>query len=286
MLSNCIAVRWLKLLLVVLISYGIWKYRATLAAGLAYAASLRLGLAVAALLAAVGVLSAALRIKYAAGRLGAFLDTRGALEAFLVTTSSVFSLVKMSSSVGIYYLTKKGLPLSQAATIYVAERFFAVLVFFSLGVLFFGQFSWVSLAGLACAVAAFVVVTRYPHVLPDFRLLDPVKDFSQELVKLTSPAATVMMVVPELINILVATAALSYLAGAPPTVALDATLVGVLLIIGAPVPAGVGLYEPAVAARLVAGGVPQAVAIGSVLTYRLFNLWLPAVAGLWSLHRL
>jgi uncharacterized membrane protein YbhN (UPF0104 family) len=50
----------------------------------------------------------------------------------------------------------------------------------------------------------------------------------------------------------------------------------------APVPGGLGAFEAALAAGLVAAGAQSAAAIAAVLTYRLITYWLPVLPGLVS----
>jgi uncharacterized protein (TIRG00374 family) len=50
-----------------------------------------------------------------------------------------------------------------------------------------------------------------------------------------------------------------------------------------PVPGGIGVTEAALTAGLVAAGVPQAQALGAVLTYRFVTYYLPPVWGFFTL---
>ncbi len=54
----------------------------------------------------------------------------------------------------------------------------------------------------------------------------------------------------------------------------------------APGPAGAGATEAALAGILISGGMPAAVAISSVVFYRLVTFWAPPLAGVWALRGL
>jgi uncharacterized membrane protein YbhN (UPF0104 family) len=80
------------------------------------------------------------------------------------------------------------------------------------------------------------------------------------------------------------------LAPVSPSVSFASLLVGYLIggAVGSavPVPAGVGATEAALVAVLVAGRMPLASAISSVLLFRVVTFWAPAVAGLVLARRL
>jgi uncharacterized protein (TIRG00374 family) len=61
-------------------------------------------------------------------------------------------------------------------------------------------------------------------------------------------------------------------------------MVGGTLAAAAPTPGGVGAVEAALIGGLTAFGVPTAVAVSSVLLYRVLTCWLPVFAG-WPIMR-
>ena len=54
----------------------------------------------------------------------------------------------------------------------------------------------------------------------------------------------------------------------------------------APGPAGVGATEAALAGILISGGMPAAIALSSVMFFRLITFWVPALAGVWAVRGL
>ena len=62
------------------------------------------------------------------------------------------------------------------------------------------------------------------------------------------------------------------------------TMVGGTLAAAAPTPGGVGAVEAALIGGLAAFGVPTAVAVPSVLLYRVLTVWLPVFVG-WPIMR-
>jgi uncharacterized protein (TIRG00374 family) len=62
------------------------------------------------------------------------------------------------------------------------------------------------------------------------------------------------------------------------------TMVGGTLASAAPTPGGVGAVEAALIGGLAAFGVPAAIAVPSVLLYRIITCWLPVFAG-WPVMR-
>ena len=62
------------------------------------------------------------------------------------------------------------------------------------------------------------------------------------------------------------------------------TMVGGTLASAAPTPGGVGAVEAALIGGLAAFGVPTAIAVPSVLLYRVLTVWLPVFAG-WPIMR-
>ena len=62
------------------------------------------------------------------------------------------------------------------------------------------------------------------------------------------------------------------------------TMVGGTLASAAPTPGGVGAVEAALIGGLAAFGMPAAVAVPSVLLYRVLTIWLPVFAG-WQVLR-
>jgi undecaprenyl-diphosphatase len=68
--------------------------------------------------------------------------------------------------------------------------------------------------------------------------------------------------------------------------------VGLVFLVGgaignaAPTPGGLGAFEAAVVAALIAGHVAAPVAIAGVLTFRLITFWLPIAPGAWAFAHL
>lgn len=284
MLSNRWAVRWLKLLLVVLIAFGVFRFREALLEALAYASTLRGELVLVAALASALLLANGLRIKKLLTGLGGFIRLRDALKAHLASIASIFSMVKMSSSVMVYYLEKKGVLLSQAAAVFAGSLAFGSLTVLVASSLVLGRFGWLSLAGIAGVAGGVWFLERFGHLLPDVWVLRVMRDFSAELRKLATARAFAWMLLPPLVNMTAGTLSLAVLTGAGLVTSLEANLIGLLIMGAAPVPAGIGVYEPLVARHLAASGVPMDVALGGVLTHRLFFLWAPALLGLFFLH--
>lgn len=74
--------------------------------------------------------------------------------------------------------------------------------------------------------------------------------------------------------------------GSGPDVALVAYSIGVLFGIVGVLPAGLGFAEASLGAVFVSFGVPTATAAAAVIIYRLFEVWLPFVAGAWAVSTL
>jgi uncharacterized protein (TIRG00374 family) len=62
------------------------------------------------------------------------------------------------------------------------------------------------------------------------------------------------------------------------------TMVGGTLASAAPTPGGVGAVEAALIGGLAAFGLPTAIAVPSVLLYRILTCWLPVFVG-WPIMR-
>ncbi len=69
-------------------------------------------------------------------------------------------------------------------------------------------------------------------------------------------------------------------------VALVAYSIGVLFTIVGVLPAGLGFAEASLGAVFISFGVPAATAAAAVIMYRLFEVWLPLVAGAWAVATL
>lgn len=69
-------------------------------------------------------------------------------------------------------------------------------------------------------------------------------------------------------------------------VALVAYSIGVLFTIVGVLPAGLGFAEASLGAVFISFGVPTATAAAAVITYRLFEVWLPFLAGAWAVSTL
>ncbi|TRO62009.1 hypothetical protein E2P64_00560 [Candidatus Bathyarchaeota archaeon] len=285
MLSNIPTVRWLKLLLVVLISYGIFKYRDSLVDAAGYASSLRIELLLAAAFAFLSLMASSLRAKHIINEVGGLISTKESFELSAVSASSIFSLVRVGSGIPLYYLKKTGTLLSHTVVYYIADRFFNIMSFLALGVVVLGKFSWVSGLLLAAGVMVTLVGLTYTRLLPDFWPFGMIKDFIEDIRKLVTWRTAVWLSFLSLSNLMIDSFAISLLSGAGLNAVLAATVLGTAAMLVSPTPAGIGIYEPVVSTQLVSAGVVGGAAIGSVLTYRLFALWVPALVGLYVLHR-
>jgi uncharacterized membrane protein YbhN (UPF0104 family) len=285
MLSNIMAVRWLKLLLVVLIFFGIYKYRVSLVDATAYASSLRVELVYAAIFVGVSLLASGLRGKHIINKLGGFMSIGDAFKLACVSASSVFSVIRAGSGISLYYLKRKGFLLSHVVTYYLGDRFFSTVVFLALGALVLGEFSWILALVLFAAMAATIVGIKFTSRLPNFWVFGMIKDFSEDLKKLTNPGSAVWLSFLALLNVVMDALAISVLTGSSLNTSVVAVVIGMMLILVSPTPAGLGLYEPAVSAHLIAQGVASSAAIGGVLAFRLLSLWVPSFVGLYVLHK-
>ena len=234
---------------------------------------------------AVGLFASALRGKFIINRLGGFMSTWEGVKLTFVNASSVFSLIRVGVGISLYYLKKTGHLLSHVITFYVADRFAHSFVFIILALLLLGEFSWFSVLGLfAVALGAFALV-KFSHRLPDFWILKMIKDYSENLKKLFTPVSVLWLIVLSIVNFAMESLAFSALTGTSLQNSLTASVVGVATMLVSPTPGGLGLYEAAVSAHFVSLGIPSNIAIGSVLAFRLFSIWMPALLGLIVLHR-
>lgn len=285
MLSNISGVRWLKPLLVVLISYGIYKYRNSLIEAVIYATSLRLVLLYGLIFALISLMASGLRAKHIINKVGGFMSNVEAFEFSTVSASAVFSLVRVGTGIPLYYLKKTGVLLSHTVTYYVVDRFFSTMSILVLGALVLGDFRWISTALLVIAAIGTVIGLKYTHKLPDFWPFGMIKDFSGDIKKLVNIRSALWLSFLAFMNFAADSLAITSLSGAGISVSLTAAVLGMAAMLVSPTPAGIGIYEPIVAGHLISLGIATNAAVGAVLVYRLFVLWLPALLGVQTLHR-
>ena len=278
-------VRWLKIPLVLLILYGIYQYRALLLESMFYATSINLNLIYALFFISMAVLTMIFRLKYVLGKLGTSVKNITLFEYLLVANSSIFSLIKMSSTVSVYYLVRQGVFLSHAMTGFVVERFFDLSLHLLVSALFIGSFSPIALSALVIFVGlAFVFTKKFDWFLK-WKLVSKLSDFRAELNKVVNLRVGLVLVLLSLISFLFQSFAIRSLIGTSLFLSMSVIALGGVVVGASPTPIGLGVYEVAVPSFLISQGVGPEVAIGGILTYRFLTVWLPAIMGLFVVNK-
>lgn len=289
MFSNTSGVRWLKLPLAVLIFYGIYKMREKLAevvlGAIIYSISLSNTSLYVLAFSFLAIWFSVIRIMYILGLLGGKIRLWDIFKAYAISLTTVFSMVKFSDSVRAYYISKKGVPLTYALTTYVAERFFDLTILLPLGAILLGEYSKFAVVGLTVLSLVILIFVKFTHKIPDIRFLRFFKDFGNDLENIITPNTLLWIVLLSLGSMAMNTTAIKFATGVGWFIALRAFVLGCIVLATSPTPAGIGFYEVAVPAYLVSLGVPSAAALGGILVYRLFQLWLPSILGMLFLHR-
>ncbi len=273
--------RWFKLLLVVLIAFGIYSFRDYLIEGLHYTTTLGPKLLPATALVGLSMFSYILRMSFIVRKSGGDISIKDCIKAVMVSFTAVLSIVKVGVGIVVYYLTRKGLLLSQAVTYYIWDRASHVVATTVIGIFVLG--SWNVIGGLS-GLGAIMALAIVGLILGKVKL-EALEDFQPTLKRLVGVKTVFWLLLLSTINIVVDSGALALLTGAGWKSAMAGVLVGNMMIWASPVPGGLGLYEAAVPLALIAGGVERAAAIGGVLAYRLLSLWVPALLGVAILHR-
>lgn len=273
----------------ILIFYGIYRIRDSFLGIVAGAVGHALGLGslslvVLALTTAV-LVSLSLRIKYILHLLGSRIGLWDILKAYAISLTAIFSMVKFSDSVRAYYFSRKGVPLTYGLTSYVGERFFDILFLLPLGAVLLGEYSTQALTGLAIFSVFVLLLIRFTHRIPNIRFIRFFRDFGEDLRNMITPVSLFWLTAVTLVIFGMNTAAIAVATGTGPVAALKAFVLGCLVLGTSPTPAGIGVYEIVVPAYLTSLGVQSSAALGGILVYRFFILWLPSFIGIGFLHR-
>jgi len=289
MFSNTSGVRWLKLPLAVLIFYGIYKMRENLAevvlGAVVYSINLGIGSLYVLAFALLALLLVVIRIKYLLSLLGSKINLKEIIKAYAISITALFSMVKFSDGVRPYYLSKKGVPLTYALTTHVAERFFDLLLILLLGAILLGEYSKFAMAVLLVLSLVVLILVKFTHIIPDIKFIRLLKDFGEDLANIVTPRTLFWIIFLSIGSMALSTTSIKFGTGASWLISLKAFVLGCIILATTPTPAGLGFYEVAIPAYLVSLGIPSDAALGGILVYRLFQLWLPASLGLLFLHR-
>lgn len=250
-----------------------------------YAFSLNLKLFWGALFVGIAILTSVFRLKYVLNKLGTFVSPKTLLEYFLIANSSVFSFIKMSSTVSVYYLVKKGVFLSHAMTGFILERFFDFGLHLLVSALLIGTYSVPAVFALVFLVGFVLLFTRRFEWFSRWSPLKKLSDFKEELKKVLDFESFFVLGLFSLVIFILNSLAVSRLAGVGLFLGASVVALGGIVVGTSPTPIGLGVYEVVLPSFLVSQGVSPEVALGSILTYRFLTLWVPAIAGLFVAGR-
>lgn len=250
-----------------------------------YAFSLKLKLIWGAFFIGFAILTSVFRLKYVFNKLGTFISPRVILEYFLIANSSVFSFIKMSSTVSVYYLVKKGVFLSHAMTGFMIERFFDLSLHLLVSALFIGTYSVPAVFALVFLVGFTLLFTKKFEWFSKWSFLRKLGDFKEELKKVVDFESFFVLGVFSLVIFILNSLAVSRLVGVGFFLGASVVALGGVVVGASPTPIGLGVYEVALPSFLVSQGVSPEVALGGILTYRFLILWVPAIAGLFVAGR-
>ena len=275
----------LKLVLGVLIVFGIATYRTLLMQSLQYALTLNLNALLCILFILISIIINSFRFRYLIKIQGGLIKFRDVFVSYFLSFSTVFSLVKLADSVKIVYLKKKGLLLSQATTAYIAERIANVFVTSILIGLILGQYNFWLLIGAGLSILLIIIFINFSHMLPKIRFVNMVRDFGSELKKLMKFKSIIIIVLFTLFEFLSSALAIGFATHTNFGLSIKTTVMGMATVIATPTPGGIGFYETVIPTFLTQQGVVVETAVGGILTYRFFSLWLPALIGLILLQK-
>ncbi len=278
-------VQWLKLILGVLIPFGIYRYREILVESFYYAIQLNLSILLTFLFILLSVIVGTFRLKYLIKKQGGLINFWTVFKCYFISLSPVFSMIRFSDSIKIYYLKKKGIILSQAMTAYVGEIVISLFVTGIMFALFLGQYNIFLFIALCILLLLTFLFVKFSHKIPNIKFLNILKDFSENLKSLLNVRSIFFLLIISFIQFFSSAAALSVATGSSFVNGLKALIMGIGIMTTTPTIAGIGFYEVAVPAYLISLGVNQTAAVGGVFVFRFFNLWLPAIIGNFLIHK-
>ena len=282
---NLFHVQWLKLILGVLIPFGIYRYREILIESFYYATQMKLSILFTFLFVLISISLVSIRLKYLIKKQGGLIKFWTAFKCYFISLSPIFSMIRFSDSIKIYYLKKKGILLSQAMTAYLSELIIGIFVTGVMLAVFLGQYTPFLFIALSLVIISALLLIKFSHKLPNFRILNIIRDFSEDLKKIIKVKIIFTLLLISFTQFVFDVFALSTATGASLAQSLIAVLIGIGVITAAPTIAGIGFYETAVPAFLISIGISSEAAVGGVFVYRFFTLWLPALIGNFLLHK-
>ncbi|MBR9681016.1 MAG: hypothetical protein GOU98_04310 [Candidatus Altiarchaeota archaeon] len=233
----------------------------------------------------LGISTVVLRLKYVLKELGTSVKNITLFEYVLVANSSIFSLIKMSSTISVYYLVKRGVFLSHAMTGFVIERFFDLGLHLLVSVFFIGSFSPVLLSALIIFTGMGILFTKKFEWFTKWKIIRKLSDFRGELNKIVNFKVGFVLIVLSILSLLFQSLAIRSLVGISLFLSISVVALGGIVIGASPTPFGLGVYEISIPSFLISQGVSAEVAIGGILTYRFLTVWMPAILGLFVVNK-
>ena len=198
--------------------------------------------------------------------------------------ATIPSMVKFSDSLRLVYMKDYGVELVDGIAVYGMERLADIIVTSLLFLIVVGQLS--GLAGSLGFLALLWVLLKTRRLwlaklerFEKFRRLEQYLDaFVYDMKNFRRPAPVVIIAMATVGIYVLELVALSSAVGIIAGKVLPAFLVGKLLITTMPTPGALGFYEAGVSGIL-AGFVGGSAALAAVMIYRFVVLWLPVILG-------
>ena len=250
-----------------------------------YAMHLKLSILLTILFILLSIILVCFRLKYLINKQGGLIKFWDVFKCHFISLSPIFSMIRFSDSLKIYYLKKKGIILSQAMTTYVSEIVIGLFVTGIMFAIFLGQYNIFLFIALCVLLFLSFLFVKFSHKLPNMKFFNILKDFSENLKTLLNIQSILFLLMISFIQFFSSATALSIATNSGFVNGLKALIFGIGIITISPTIAGIGFYEVAVPAFLVGLGVNQTAAVGGVFVFRFFNLWLPAIIGNFLIHK-